>query len=141
MSALEQISANVNTQEGAPDPSKPLGTLEAGAQILAKVLASYPTLADAAQVISAMGVGGNEQMEQSGGKTYNGTVDFMGHPVEIKNGIGDIEGHGVYVSPGGEVVADDKGKIMGRVENGKFAVIDKAQGERLMQNKMAERGR
>lgn len=138
MSALEQIAGQVDTQAGAADPSQPLGTLESGAQILAKALQSYPELAEAAQVIGAMG--GDEGEPGGRGKAYSGTVDFMGHPVEIENGIGDIEGHGVYVSPDGAVVADDKGKIMGRVENGKFVVIDKAQGERMMQNKMAERG-
>lgn len=135
---LDQLTANINT-EGQENPDSPLGTLQSGAQLLAKVLGGYPALAEAAQMLSALG--GDESGGQSqGGKAYNGTVDFMGTPIEIKDGIGDIEGNKVYVSPDGAVVADSTGKIMGRVENGKFAVIDKNQASTMEQNKMAERG-
>lgn len=134
---FQLLSSNVDTT-GQDNPNIPLGTLQSGAQLLAKALSGYPELAEAAQMLSDLG--GGEAGVNSGGKSYNGTVDFMGTPVEIKEGIGDIEGHKIYVSPGGEVVADDKGKILGRVENGKFAVIDKNQASMMEQNKMAERG-
>lgn len=134
---LDQLTANINT-EGQDNPDSPLGTLQSGAQLLAKALSGYPELAEAAQMLADLG--GGEGGGNAGGKAYNGTVDFMGTPIEIKDGIGDIEGNKVYVSPGGEVVADSTGKIMGRVENGKFAVIDKNQASMMEQNKMAERG-
>ena len=131
---FDQMTANINT-EGQDNPDSPLGTLQSGAQLLAKALSGYPALAEAAQMLTDLGGGG-----AGGGKAYNGTVDFMGTPIEIKDGIGDIEGNKIYVSPNGEVVADSTGKIMGRVENGKFAVIDKNQAATMEQNKMAERG-
>ena len=131
---FDQMTANINT-EGEDNPDSPLGTLQSGAQLLAKALSGYPALAEAAQMLTDLGGG-----DAGGGKAYNGTVDFMGTPIEIKDGIGDIEGNKVYVSPNGEVVADSTGKIMGRVENGKFAVIDKNQASTMEQSKMAERG-
>jgi len=137
---LDQITQKINTQT-EDDPAKPLGTLQSGAALLAKALQSFPDLAEAAQTIAAMG--GDESGEaagQTGGKKYNGTVDFMGTPVEIKDGEGDDgEGNKVFVSPDGAVVADAQGKVMGRIENGKFVVIDKNQGDQLEQSKMAER--
>lgn len=139
MQALEMATRNIKTN--APDnPANPLGALQSGALLLAKALQKFPALADAAQVLAA--IGGDESAGQAaqGGQKYNGTVDFMGTPVGIKDGVGDIEGHKVYVSPDGKVVADDKGKILGRVESGKFVVIDKNQAAQLEQNKMAERG-
>jgi hypothetical protein len=86
-------------------------------------------------------IGGDESAEQTaGGQKYNGTVDFMGTPVEIKDGVADDgEGNKVYVNPDGSIVADAHGKVMGRIENGKFVVIDKNQAGQLEQNKMAER--
>lgn len=144
MPILEDLSNSVDTQ--SPDnPNAPLGTLAAGAAMLSKALQSIPELAEAAQMIAAMG--GSEDgavapgggMADKGGK-YNGTVDFMGRSVEIKNGIGDVEGYKMYVTPDGAAVTNDKGLILGRVENGKFVAIDKNYAAKLEQNKMAERG-
>lgn len=140
MQALEMATRNIKTN--APDnPANPLGTLQSGALLLAKALQKFPALADAAQVLAA--IGGDESAGQSqaqGGQKYNDTVDFMGTPVEIVDGTGDIEGHKIYVSPDGKIVADDKGQVMGRIENGKFVVIDEGQAGQLEQNKMAGRG-
>lgn len=137
--ALAQIASGVDTQ-GNEDPAKPLGTLQSGAVILAKALQSIPELAETAQMIAA--IGGDEGSGQpQGGAKYNGAVDFMGTPVEIKDGVGDIEGNKVYVSPDGGIVAETSGRIVGRIENGKFVVIDKNQAAQLEQSKMAERSK
>lgn len=116
----------------------PQNTFAAGVAILAKALSGFPEMGEAASVVSA--IGGGEQAEQKNGKAYNGAVDFMGVSAQIKDGVGEIEGRGVYVSPDGNVVADDKGKIIGRVQNGKFVVLDQAHADLLMKNKMAEKG-
>ena len=142
MQALAQATQNIKTNT-PDDPANPLGTLQSGAALLAKALQQFPELAEAAQMIAA--IGGDEsqqtQSQQPQGQSYNGTVDFMGTSVEIKDGVGDDgEGNKVYISPDGKVVADDKGRVMGRIENGKFVVIDKDQAAQLEQNKMAERG-
>src|SRR3990167_3309475 len=129
---LEEITKNVNTKT-PDDPAKPLGTFQSGAALLAKALQTFPELAEATQMIAA--IGGEEAAEQGGqggqGQKYNGTVDFLGEPVEIKEGVGDIEGNKVYVSPDGAVVADAQGKVMGRIEDGKFVVIDKDQAAKM----------
>lgn len=133
MTILEQITSGVNTD--TPDnPSSPLGTLSSGATILAKALSSFPGLAESAQMIATIG-GGEEQPQ---GK-YNGDVDFMGETISIKDGVGEIEGRKVYTSPNGAMVSDDKGQIIGRIENSKFVVIDESQAKQLAQSKTIER--
>lgn len=134
---LDAITKNIDT-EVQDDPSNPLGTLQSGAGILSNALKSFPELTEAAYFVAVVG-GGEEEKNITRGNKYNGTIDALGQPVEIKDGIGEIEGRKIYVSPNGEFVADDKGQIIGKVENGKFGVIDKAHAQKLEQAKLAER--
>lgn len=136
MPILEDITSGIDTNS-PENPSAPLGTLSSGATLLMKALKSIPELSEAMGMLGEM----SDQPGEVGGKTYNGTVDVLGTPVEITNGIGDIEGNKIYVAPDGGIVADETGKIMGRIENGKFVVIDQAQASKLEQSKMAERSK
>jgi hypothetical protein len=137
MSILKQMSSIVDT-DAADNPAAPLGTLASGVTLLNKALQSLPEFAETVQMLSA--ISGDEQ--GSAGEKFNGTVDFMGTPVEVKDGEADDgEGNKVYISPDGGVVADAKGRVMGRVENGKFVILDKNQASQLEKNKMAERSK
>lgn len=51
---------------------------------------------------------------------YNGTVDVMGTPVEVKNGAAEVKGQRFFVSNNGMVVVNEKKQIVGFVEGGKF---------------------
>lgn len=126
---LDQITQNINPQS-EDNPSKPLGTLQAGATLLASALKGFPELAESAQFLA----------EIAGVKAYNGTIEIMGEQAEVVDGIAtDDDGSKIYVSPNGEVVADATGKILGSVVNGKFTVIDEQRAATLEQNKLAER--
>lgn len=57
---------------------------------------------------------------KANGQTYNGTVDVMGTPVEVKDGVAEVQGHKFYVSNDGQMVADEQGRLVGFVQDGKF---------------------
>ena len=51
---------------------------------------------------------------------YNGTVDVMGTPVEVKNGTAEVKGQRFFVSNNGMVVVNEKKQIVGFIEGGTF---------------------
>ena len=125
MSALEQMTEEVDTQ--GQNTQGQLGSLESGAQALAQALAGYPELAGAAQVIAAMG--GDEQGGQQDGQNvtpYNGTVEYEGKKIPVKNGIAQFDGEefNVFRVPGADVdiVIGEGKRFIGIVQNGKFVL-------------------
>jgi hypothetical protein len=59
-------------------------------------------------------------------KTYNGKVEVEGKEVDVKNGQVEVEGHKFIVSANGEMVIDENGQFVGKIEDGKFVVADDA---------------
>jgi hypothetical protein len=147
MAALDMMTQNIDGTTGKDEQEITLGSIDHGSAITAAALRTIPELREAAQIIATLGGDESEPVDnpqeegQDSQGGYTGTVDFDGTQVEIKNGIGDDgEGNQVYVSPDGAVVADKTGRILGRVENGKFVMLDKSHADMLEKNKMAERG-
>lgn len=71
------------------------------------------------------------QPQQQG--AYNGTVDVMGEPVEVVNGVAEVEGEKYFVSIDGDMVANIKGQLIGYVEEGKFKPNDAEHLDELRQ--------
>lgn len=51
---------------------------------------------------------------------YSGTVDVAGKPIEVKNGVAEVQGKQFFVSVTGDMVADEQGRLVGFIENGVF---------------------
>ena len=54
---------------------------------------------------------------------YNGTVDVQGQPVQVQNGVAQVEGKPYFVSDNGAMVIDQQGKLLGHVVDGQFEVV------------------
>ena len=65
------------------------------------------------------------QAEQEMG-FYNGTVDVMGTPVDVVNGVANFEGEEYHISKDGSIVADLERNIVGYIVNKVFHEIDDA---------------
>lgn len=61
---------------------------------------------------------------QAPSQTYNGTVSVEGTPVEVKDGVAEMDGEQYYVSSQGEMVIDKDRQLLGYIENGKFMPMD-----------------
>lgn len=58
-------------------------------------------------------------------KEYNGTVEVNGDKVEIKDGVGEYQGDGFFVSKDGMFVINPQRQLLGTIRNGKFHKVDK----------------
>ena len=54
---------------------------------------------------------------------YNGTVDVQGQPVQVQNGVAQVEGKPYFVSDNGAMVVDQSRNIIGKITDGKFEPI------------------
>lgn len=75
----------------------------------------------AEQQPAPQGMMSQSQQEQKG---YNGTVNVSGQPVEVSNGVAEVEGQKYYVTADGALVIDMKSQPIGYVENGEFHPTD-----------------
>lgn len=69
------------------------------------------------------------QPQQQG--AYNGTVDVMGEPVEVVNGVAEVEGEKYFVSNNGKIVINSKHQVFGYIEDGVFKPLDRQHYEML----------
>lgn len=62
--------------------------------------------------------------QQPAQKGYEGVVTVDGKPVEVRNGVAEVDGAKFYVTADGALVIDEKSLPIGYVENGEFHVTD-----------------
>lgn len=60
---------------------------------------------------------------QSGTGHYNGTVQYQGKPVIVKDSIAEVGGERFIVSDDGRIVVNDQRQFVGTIQNGKFMPV------------------
>lgn len=75
------------------------------------------------------GMMGGQPPQESGNPTlshgqFNGTVMLDGKPIEVKDGVAQLEGQSYIVSDDGKMVLDSKGRLVGHIEQDQFVPAD-----------------
>lgn len=69
---------------------------------------------------------------------YNGTVDVMGKPVKVTNGVAEFDGQQYFVSANGLLIVNNKRQVVGYIEDGEFKPHDAKQLQWLKEQGLIE---
>jgi hypothetical protein len=83
-------------------------------------------------------MGGQQAPEQGGGGGYNGVVSVNGKPVQVTQGVANMDGKNYLVSDDGSMVVDQDQRIVGYIENAQFKPMDAEHAAQLEQAGVTE---